>query len=273
MHDIELHHGVHIPVLGLGTWQLQGQDCVDAVTQALAVGYRHIDTALHYGNHTDIARAIRSCQVSREEVFITSKIWHEDLTPSSIEQQTHQILSELETDYVDLLLIHWPNSRYDLIQAVSALEEQRRDGKVRSIGVSNFTQRHLETVQQAEVAISMNQVEYHPSLNQERLRQYCQSRGIAMTAYSPLAQGQDLKLNLIQELAERYDVSPSQVVLNWLLQKGIVAIPRSKNPDYIADNLAATRWQLTEADVAAIDAIGGHNRILNPPFAEFNDEM
>lgn len=269
MRTVKLHNDVEIPLLGFGTWQLTGEEGRNAVQEAIATGYRHLDTALAYDNHKEVAAGIEASGVARKDLFVTSKIWRDDLSADGVKRQMDQILDELNTDYVDLTLIHWPNSDFDMSETLSSLENQRLSGKTRAIGVSNFTISHLEEALNTGINISMNQVEYHPSLNQEKLRQFCVDTGIAVTGYSPLAQGDDLKLETLQELAEKYDVSSGQVILNWLLSKNIVAIPRSGKPEHICDNFKATTWELEQEDITAIDNIGGDHRLINPPFAEF----
>lgn len=268
MKTMALHHDVSMPLLGFGTWQLTGEQCRDAVHEALATGYRHLDTALMYGNHRDVVSGQAASDVTREDVFITSKIWRDDLSADGVERQMDRILEELEVEYVDLTLIHWPNRHFDMAETLQALDRQRQRGKTRAIGVSNFTIAHLKEAFEAGVAISANQVEYHPSLNQDELRQFCRDNDIALTAYSPLAQGDDVELPLIQQLAEAYQVTPGQVVLNWLLSKGIAAIPRSSRPTHIRENFRTENWQLAPEDIASIDAIGGTHPLINPSFAE-----
>lgn len=269
MKTITLHRGVEIPLLGFGTWKLTGEECANAVSEAITAGYRHLDTALRYDNHREVAAGIEESNVAREDLFITSKIWRDDLSAEGVERQMDQTLEELQTDYLDLTLIHWPNTDFNASETITSLEEQRRGGKTRAIGVSNFTISHLKPALETGIDISMNQVEFHPSLNQEELRQFCVDNGVAITAFSPFAQGEDLKLPVIQELAKKYEVSPGQIILNWLLSKDIVAIPRSRNPNSIHDNLQAYTWQMEQEDIAFIDGIGGNNRLINPTYAEF----
>ncbi len=260
---------VDMPILGLGTWQMDGEQCRSAVTEAVSLGYRHIDTALMYGNQRKVARGITDSDVDRSDIFITSKIWRDRLDREGVYEQADTILDELNTDYVDLLLIHWPNRNFSIHETLAALTELQEAGKTRTIGVSNFTREHLEEALVLYGNIAVNQVEYHPSLNQESLREFCEEHGITVTAYSPFKQGVDLEAPEIQSIAAAYDVPASQVVLNWLMRKGISVIPRSAKPDHLRDNFAALEWDLTTEDMAAIDAMQQGNRLVYPGFAEF----
>ncbi len=262
-----------IPVLGSGTWQVKGEQCVQAVEIALEIGYRHIDTAKAYGNHHEIGQVLKRSSIPREELFITSKLWRDFLHKSQVAPELKQTLEELQLDYLDLYLIHWPDSSVPIRETLEALQECKEQGLIKALGVSNFTVAHLNEAATAGVEISNNQVEFHPSLNQEELKDFCDKHGIRVTAYSPIAQGQDLELPLIQKLAQKYDRSPSQVVLNWLIRKNIVAIPRSKDRKHLLDNWKTLEWELRPEEVKQIDQIGGHNRLVKPSFHEFGPDL
>ncbi len=268
---IQLNSNTAIPVMGFGTWQLNNNVCYSAVRKALQIGYRHIDTAADYGNHREIGRAIKDSHIPRKALFLTSKVWRENLHAGQVRQSCLQALEELETDYLDLYLIHWPNRNVPIAETMDALGRLQDERLVRSIGVSNFNIAHLKEARKTGVKFVVNQVEFHPSLNQKLLKEYCDDMKIVITAYSPIAQGQDLKLDLIRHLAKKYGRSEAQVILNWIISKGMVAIPRSKTPENILDNFLTLRWKLKPDDVSQIDDIGGNNRLLNPPFAEFED--
>lgn len=240
-----------------------------AVATALELGYRHIDTADAYGNHVEVGRAIYDSGLERDELFVTTKLWRSDLRQQSVAKALYRSLAELELDYVDLYLIHWPNRKVPIAETLEAMYKLQEKGLVKAIGVSNFTVAHLKDALKVGVPIVCNQVEFHPTLNQVELRDFCQSNGIKLTAYSPIAQGHDLRLPEVQLLAEEYDRSPAQVVLNWLLSKGMVAIPRASDPQHIADNLHTLDWQLTPADVKKLDGLDKGFRVVNPGFAEF----
>lgn len=270
MKYFKLNDGNKIPVLGFGTWQLTRDICRESVLKALEGGYRHIDTADVYGNHKEIAKAIKQSNINRSELFITSKVWRSELKKDLVLYAGERFLEELDTDYLDLLLIHWPNSSVPIQETLTAFQELKTKGLIKSYGVSNFTKTHLEEIKNLGLEITVNQVEFHPSLNQKELKKYCDKNNIVITAFSPIAQGQDLKLPLILELSKKYKKSTSQVILNWLISKNIVAIPRSSNINHIKDNFGTLKWHLNPDDIKKIDNIGSNNRLNNPSFAEFN---
>ncbi|MEX0668415.1 MAG: aldo/keto reductase [Candidatus Saccharimonadales bacterium] len=270
MREIKLKSGHSIPVLGFGTTELVGDVGVEAIKTAISMGYRHIDTATMYGNHEAIAQAIAESGVDRSELYITSKIPPQDLSKSGVTSQTEEILTELDTDYLDMLLIHWPNSDFDLGETLETLTEMKQQGKAKSIGVSNFSIRLLKQALDMGIEISTNQVEYHPSLNQQELLNFCQENGITITAYAPLARGQDLKIKEVVELADKYQKPANQVVLNWLMAKDIIAIPRSDKEEHMKSNLESTTWELDPEDVKLLDGLNTDNRLIRPDFVEFN---
>jgi diketogulonate reductase-like aldo/keto reductase len=268
--SFSLGNGEKIPSLGLGTWQLQGSRCIRAVRYAIEVGYRHIDTAAIYQNHEEVGKGIYDAEVERQDLFITSKVWRDDLKFQQTIDACHRALDELELDYLDLYLIHWPNKSLPVQETLEAMQELKEKGLIKAIGVSNFTTEHIKSAQKAGVEIVNNQVEYHPSLNQEELLAFCEKEDILLTAYSPLARGDDLELEVIQELAQKYEKSPAQVVLNWLISKGIVAIPKASTKEHIQSNWETLSWELELADVERIDGLNSNTRLINPGFAKFD---
>lgn len=271
MKYFDLDSDMKIPALGFGTWQLQGDECFASTLKALELGYRHIDTANAYGNHDQVARAIKESGVPRGEIFLTTKIRRDNLHAQEVKESCQRFMQELEVDYLDLFLVHWPNKDIPISETLGAFDDLRNEGLIKSVGVSNFTIRHLEEAIATGVKICNNQVEYHPTLNQENLLKFCQEHDILLTAYSPIARGEDLSNPVIMEIAEKYGKSPSQVILNWIIGKGIVAIPKSSNPDHIEDNLRSVDWELEIEDIERINKIGGNNRVVRPGFAEFDD--
>lgn len=259
-----------IPILGFGTWPLKGDLCVEAVDVALRVGYRHIDTADGYENHRSVGRAIRESGIGRGEIFLTTKVRRDDLRRETVVAAGNRFAEELRTDYLDLLLIHWPNDAIPMAETFAGLQALKDAGVIRHFGVSNFTIGRLERALALTDGILANQVEFHPSLHQKELLDYCRSRDIAVTAYSPTAKGADLALPIIQEMAKKYARSASQVALTWLIGKGIVAIPRSASAAHIADNFAALAWELAPEDVERIDRAHANNRGTRPAFADFD---
>jgi 2,5-diketo-D-gluconate reductase B len=269
---LPLASGFTLPALGLGTWRLTGSEAYRTVRRALEVGYRHVDTADHYGNHREVGRAIRDSGCERSEVFITTKVWHDRLRRRDVLADTARFLDELDTDYLDLVLIHWPNSRVPIGETLGALDAARRAGAVRSIGVSNFTVAHLDRARATGVAVCVNQVEFHPTFNQDELRRYCAAHDIVLTAYSPLGRGVDVALPPVTALAEKYRCTNAEVILAWLLAKGVAVIPKAADLTHLEQNFRALTLELAPEDVAAIDRVRPHDRrLINPPFAEFTD--
>lgn len=262
-----LKNGNKIPVVGLGTWRLAGKTCEEAVLTALDAGYRHIDTAEIYGNQQDIGNALAESSVKRKEVFVTSKVWRSNLTKEGVVDSLEQTLEALRSDYVDLFLIHWPNEEIPVKETLEAMELLKEEGKIRNYGVSNFYIPELEKTKDFEVVV--DQVEFHPTLNQAELKKYCDRKDIVVTAYSPLGQGYDLKLKKVKEIAGKYGVSTAQVVVNWLIAKGIVAIPRSGDKKHIKDNIKALDWEMEEEDKKVMDGLNEDRRLVNPGFADF----
>lgn len=269
MKKLKLKEGNEIPIIGFGTWLLKRDECRKSVENALEIGYRHIDTADVYGNHEEVAKAIRNSGLKREELFITSKVWRSELKRDLALYAGDRFLDELDIGYLDLLLIHWPNKDVPVEETLSAFVDLKEKGVTKSIGVSNFSIDHIKDVLKTNIEISVNQVEFHPSLNQEDLRKYCDDSGIVLTAYSPNAQGEDFDLKEVKELSAKYSKSPSQIILNWITNKNIVAIPRSSNPDHIKDNFDSWDWKMEDEDYKTLDGLNTNNRIVNPSFNEF----
>lgn len=270
MKKLKLKEGNDIPIIGFGTWLLKRDECRRSVETALEVGYRYIDTADVYGNHEEVAKAIKNSGLKREELFITSKVWRSELKKDLALYAGERFLDELDTPYLDLLLVHWPNKDVPISETMSAFAELKEKGITKSIGVSNFNIDHLEDVLKTDIEISVNQVEFHPSLNQENLRKYCDEKGIVLTAYSPNAQGEDFNLDEVIKLARKYSKTESQIILNWIINKNIVAIPRSSNPDHIKENFESVSWEMEDKDYKALDNLNSGNRLVNPSFNEFD---
>jgi len=261
---------INIPFIGFGTWKLTGEVCVKAVLKALEVGYRHIDTADRYGNHKEVAKAVKDSGIKREEIFITTKVWYTELNYRNVLDSLERFLDELQTDYIDLLLVHWPNRQIPIEETFDAFCELTNTKKIRYYGVSNYTIHHIEDVISKGYKPFVNQVELHPSFNQKELHEYCKSKNILLTAYSPLGMGDELKNPTVVELSKKYNVSPAQVILNWIISRRIAAIPKSTNPVNIKDNLKSLEWKMEEIDIEKINAIEQKPRLLNPPWHEFD---
>ena len=223
--------GAAIPALGLGTWQLRGDDCSAAVKTALAAGYRHIDTAAMYGNEEAVGAGLKASGISRDEVFVTTKVWYEDLAPADLRRSAEASLKRLGLSRVDLLLIHWPNAGIPLPGSIRALCGVKRAGLAHHVGVANFTVRLLdEAVAAADEPIAANQCEYHPYLDQRAVLSACRRHGVAFISYCPLGKAQVLGEPAIQATATAHGRTPAQIVLRWHLQQGVAAIPKSGKP-------------------------------------------
>ncbi len=272
MKSIKLPSNYEMPVLGLGTWQLQGKLCTEAVKTAIRLGYTHIDTADAYNNHAEVGKAIKESKVDRSKIFLTTKVWSTELHYKEVISNTNRFLTELQTDYIDLLLIHWPNREIPMEEPFKAFKELVENKKVRSIGVSNFTISHIKEAKSiSKVSIATNQVEYHPYLNQEELLKYCIENNIVITAYSPLARGRILKDSLLNEIAKKHKKTVSQVALKWLIQKGMIVIPKASSESHLKENFDIFSFELTKEEINSINSINKKERVVNPGFSEFED--
>lgn len=260
--------GVTIPKLGLGTWQVTGDDCVVAVRDALELGYRHLDTARLYGNEAQVGQGLHDSGLNRDEVFLTTKLSHEALDAVGVHDQIEQSLRALRTEYVDLLLIHWPSpDSVPLKETLDAMGQAREAGRARQIGVSNFPSDLLGEALDAAPVIC-DQVEYHPYLGQPRVLQVARERDVLVTAYSPLAQGAVLRDPVITEIAAAHERSAAQIVLRWLLdQPHVAAVPKAATHEHRAANLEVFDFELTDDERAAIADRERGLRTIDPPWA------
>jgi len=262
-------HGTTIPALGFGTWQLKGDECQRSVHAALETGYRHIDTAQAYENEAEIGRVLNESGIPREELFLTTKIWREQLDAVSLQTSFEQSLDRLQTDYVDLLLIHWDNDEIPMDETLQAMNDLQDEGRVKQIGVSNFTVPRLHAaIEASRSPIFTNQIEYHPFLGQADIRAYCLSKHILLTAYCPIARGEVMKNEEISKIAEEHGKSPAQVTLRWLLQQEqVVAIPKSSDPQHIRSNFDIFDFSLSAEEMNQIYRLERNQRIIDPDFA------
>ena len=261
--------GLAMPKLGLGTWGMTGAECRAAVESALELGYRHIDTAQMYGNEDAIGAALQASQVPRSDLHITTKVWWTDLSPPAMRRAMEQSLAALRTDYVDLYLIHWPAPDMDLPRVLETLMALRQEGKTKQIGVSNFTVGLLRrAVEEVGAPIVCDQVEYHVLLDQSAVLSYARSKGLAVTAYAPLAKGRLADHPALAAIARKHGATPAQVALKWLLhQDGVAAIPKAARRESQRANLDALRLQLDDEDRAAIARLPKDQRFVSPTFA------
>ena len=259
--------GVTIPKLGLGTWRLTGGDCVVAVRDALELGYDHIDTARAYGNEEQVGQGLHDSGRNRDDVFLSTKLWYADLSAVGVHDQIEHSLRDLRTEYIDLLLIHWPNPEFPLARTLDAMVEAREAGRVRHIGVANFPSVLLaQAVEHAPIIC--NQVEYHPYLGQPQVLELARERDLMTTAYSPLAQGELLDDPVVTQIARAHDATPAQVVLRWLLdQPNVAAVPKASSREHRADNLAVFDLELGDDERAQLAALERGRRTINPSWA------
>ena len=263
--DILLNSGRTIPQFGFGVFLINPADTTEAVTRALEAGYRHIDTAQGYGNEKEVGDAIAKSSLDRGDVFVTSKLGNADHRPDDARHAFYRSVSALGCEYIDLFLIHWPlPTRYDgdFVSTWQTLEEFYRDGRARSIGVSNFQPHHLRRLDtECEVPPAVNQIEVHPYLTQTEVRAYCAEHEIAVEAWSPLARGGELLSEpVIVSIAGRVGKSPAQVVLRWHIERGDIVFPKSVTPSRIKENIDIFDFDLSAEDVAAIGALNRNQR-------------
>ncbi len=255
---IKLNNGVEMPLLGLGTWELtEGETVINAVRWAIEQGYRHIDTAWIYKNEKSVGEGLKLSLeeqgLNREDIFITTKLWVNSFKYEEALKAFNRSLDYLGLDYVDLYLLHWPEPAYRQ-EAWKALEFIYKEGKSRSIGVSNYYQHHFdELLNKADVIPAVNQVEFTPYLYLKELKEFCESKGIKMEAYSPLTQGKKLNDSKLVELANKYNKSTAQILLRWGLQHEIIEIPKSSSKDHIRDNGDIFDFAITEDDMTLLD--------------------
>ncbi|WP_445503316.1 aldo/keto reductase [Microvirga sp. G4-2] len=266
-----MHHvtanGAVIPALGFGTFRMPGPDVVKIVPHALKVGFRHVDTAQIYGNEAEVGEAIGKSGVARGDVFLTTKVWVANYKHDAFIKSVDESLKKLKTDYVDLLLLHWPNDAVSLAEQIGALNEVKEAGKVRHIGVSNFnTDLMAEAVELSKAPLVTNQIEYHPYLNQDVVIAAAKKAGMSVTGYYGMADGKVFSDSVLKDIAARHRKSVAQIVLRWLVQQeGIIALSKTVGEARAAENFAIFDFALTEGEMAAIHGLAeADGRVVSP---------
>lgn len=259
--EVILNNGTKMPILGLGTWQLEKKDVINPIKWALDAGYRHIDTATLYNNEKSVGKAILESDIPREELFITSKVWDSDQGYKKTLKAFERSLKNLQTDYLDLYLIHWPrekrNETWETL--ISLLEE----GRVKAIGVANFYIHHLEELKEKYDTIpAVNQFELSPFFYRKELIKYCEENNIAVEAYSPLTHGKKLDHQMLQEIAEKYQKSTAQILIRWCIEHKFIVIPKSGTKEHIQDNADVFDFSLDQEDIKKLDNLDEQFRLL-----------
>ena len=258
---VTLNNGVKMPWLGLGVFRLrEGREIENAILTAIETGYRSIDTASFYMNERGVGKAVKNCRIPRDEIFITTKVWNSEQGYHSTKAAFERSLNKLQVDYIDLYLIHWPVEKTS-VETWKAMEELYKNGKVRAIGVSNFLIHHLEDfLPNCSIKPVVNQVEFHPQLTQPELLKFCRQNEIQPEAWSPIMKGRVNNIPLLKTLGNKYGKTPVQIVLRWDIQKGIITIPKSSNPERIQSNANIFDFEISGEDMIKIDQIDRNNR-------------
>ena len=258
-------NGARIPLIGLGTWDLRGKSCARMVEEALALGYRHIDTAAMYRNEDEVGEGLRASGVKRDDVFVTTKVWSSNLRAADFERSARESLENLQLDSVDLLLIHWPNSSVPLKETIGALCKMKREGVARHIGVSNFNPALIEqAVKLATEPLVNNQIELHPFNDQSKTIAASRRAGLSITAYTPIARGRGQDNAVLSRIGEAHGKSAAQISLRYLVQQDIIVIPKTSRPERLKENAAIFDFALTPAEMNEIAALASpHGNIVS----------
>ena len=261
--------GARIPQIGLGTMTLKGDVCVQTIKTALQMGYRHIDTAAHYGNEAENGDGFRASGLKRDEVFITTKIRQDDAMPDDFARMVDTSLANLKLPWVDLLLIHWPSKTVPSKLTIGALCKAKKEGKAKHVGVSNFTTALLDEAWAAtSEPLVCNQIEAHPFINQDKVVAACKKRSMAVVAYVPIARGKVPGAEVLERIGKSHGKTAAQISLRYLIERGLIPIPRTANPAHLKENLEVFDFKLSDAEMAELKALNATNmRVVNPPHA------
>lgn len=262
MENVKLNEGYFIPKLGLGSFDLKEK----SISEAIDLGYRLIDTAWQYGNESEVGKAVKQSGIKREEIFITTKLWTDNIRENRVEEGLEESLKNLQTDYVDLYLIHWPAKGFE--KAWLEMAKLKEQGKVRNIGVSNFNKHHFDELKQlSDIIPVLNQIERHPYFHNSEIVDYCQNNGILVQAWCPLGSpfGNLMNNTILKNLAEKYNKDSAQIILRWHIQKGILVIPRSVSAEHLKSNIDIFDFELSKDDMDVIDKLNTGKRIGADP--------
>ncbi len=266
-----LSSGDELPMAGIGTWRLSGDTVRESVRAGLDAGYGHVDTAEGYKNEREIGDAL--AEYDRDDFFLTSKVLPKNLSYESVIRSCEASLERLGTDYLDMYLVHWPNPAISLRETLDAMETLHDRGMIRNVGVSNFTTYQLSAARHiSDVPIAVNQIEYHPWCTQDEVVEYCRETDTVIEAAAPLARTEIFADETIQEVADKYDRSPPQIVLKWSVENDVVVLPRSSSPDHVRANLDLFDWTLDDEDHARIDAIEHHQPVYDSGPRDWTDD-
>jgi diketogulonate reductase-like aldo/keto reductase len=262
---IELNNKVKMPIFGLGTWPLKGKGAYNAVLWALDIGYLLIDTASFYGNESEIGDALKATKMKREDIFITTKVWNSEQGYDNTLEAFKNSLRRLKLEYIDLYLMHWPVSGLRN-ETWRALEKIYEEGRVRAIGVSNFTIRHLnELLESSNSVPTVNQIEFSPFLYQKELMEYCQSKNIAVEAYTPLIRGRKFKNKVVVDISQKWGKTPAQILIRWGLQHNIIEIPKTGSKEHLIENADIFDFNLDNDDMSRLDNLHEDYRLVDDP--------
>lgn len=268
--EITLNNGIKMPQLGYGTFKSSNEEAEAGVLSAIKNGYRHIDTASYYGNENGVGKGIKKSGMAREDIFLVSKVWPEDYGYEKTLNAFDKTLNELQTDYLDLYLIHWPKPLNK--ETWRAMEKLYNDKRIKAIGVSNFTEAHLqELLDSSDVIPTINQVELHPQFPQKPLHDFCNKNNIRIEAWGPLMQGRIFQIDLMKELSKKYNKSVAQIALRWHIQSDIITIPKSVNPERIKANMEIFDFKISGEDMKKIEILNTGERIGMDPDFVYND--
>ena len=267
-----LPSGDEMPVVGIGTWNIEGESLRESLRAALGAGYAHVDTAEGYMNEAEIGDVL--AEYDRDDLFLTSKVLPSNLDYESVIESCEASLDRLGTDYLDLYLIHWPNPAISLRETLHAMERLRERGSVRNVGVSNFSAYQLSAAHHvSNVPIAVNQIEFHPWFQRPELVEYCRETDTVVEAAAPLARTEIFGDETVRELADEYDRTPAQIVLRWAVEKGVVVLPKSSSPEHVRENVALFDWELDDADRERLDGIDRDHPVYDTPARDWTGDV